>query len=336
MKKQMVQPYLSIIATTRNDGADANSRLRLFVDSLRAQAKTHELDCELIIVEWNPPQERARLNEILQPTLQSDACKLRIIEVPPDVHRSFDNSEAIPLFQMIAKNVGIRRALGKFVLATNIDILFSNELIEFFASDKLCADRMYRIDRYDVPFNIPEDLSVDERLEWCHRNPIRLYRYLETVDVVDGIIPPPKTAKSTALQRTIDQLTGREKPLHTNACGDFALMSAEYWEKVKGYPEFPLRAMKLDGLLCYAAHYAGARQAILKDPLRIYHLAHPTRTDGAVIALSNRQADSSSLQIPLSQYKAWTKQMRQFRRPIIFNNLGWGLPDKDLNETIID
>ena len=38
---------------------------------------------------------------------------------------------------MIAKNVGIRRARGRFMLATNIDIIFSNELVDWLASGPL-------------------------------------------------------------------------------------------------------------------------------------------------------------------------------------------------------
>jgi len=36
---------------------------------------------------------------------------------------------------MIAKNVGIRRTRGEFVLATNIDVLFDEGLIAYIASD---------------------------------------------------------------------------------------------------------------------------------------------------------------------------------------------------------
>ena len=36
----------------------------------------------------------------------------RIIQVPAELHRTLKHAEALPLFQMIAKNVGIRRAHG--------------------------------------------------------------------------------------------------------------------------------------------------------------------------------------------------------------------------------
>src|SRR5205823_6881588 len=62
----------------------------------------------------------------------------------------FPNSERLPLFQMIAKNAGIRRALAPFVLATNIDILLSDELFAFLGGGGLKGNTMYRVDRHDV------------------------------------------------------------------------------------------------------------------------------------------------------------------------------------------
>jgi hypothetical protein len=93
--------------------------------------------------------------------------------------------------------------------------------------------------------------------------------------------------------------------------------------------------MKLDGLLCYAAHYAGAREIVLKDPMRIYHLDHPARSDGAIIALSRRETDSRNLQLPLIQYRTWVEQMQKIRHPVFFNDSSWGLAGENLVETVI-
>ena len=38
---------------------------------------------------------------------------------------------------MIAKNVGIRRASGEFILATNIDVIINQKLYEFISNKKL-------------------------------------------------------------------------------------------------------------------------------------------------------------------------------------------------------
>ena len=70
-----------------------------------------------------------------------------VITVAYERHVLIHFGRVLPLFQMIAKNVGIRRARGEFVLATNIDVLFSDELMVRIAQRDLRADRLYRCDR---------------------------------------------------------------------------------------------------------------------------------------------------------------------------------------------
>jgi hypothetical protein len=101
-------------------------------------------------------------------------CEIRFIEVPPELHRRYAHAEALALYQMIAKNVGIRRARGRFVLATNIDILFSSELAAFFAEQRLEPGRMYRIDRHDAMSDVPVDAPVEEQLAYCRTHLIRI------------------------------------------------------------------------------------------------------------------------------------------------------------------
>src|SRR5271163_2327585 len=133
------EPYLSVVVASRNDdhGGNLLDRMQAFVNGLMQQCCRHELDAELIIVEWNPPPDRPRLAEALRWPDTNGHCRVRIIEVPAALHQRFQNADRLPLFQMIAKNVGIRRARGRFVLATNIDILFSDELMAHIAAEQL-------------------------------------------------------------------------------------------------------------------------------------------------------------------------------------------------------
>ena len=121
--------HLSLVVTTRNDnhGGDMLRRFQLFAETLLEQANRHSLAGELIVVEWNPPPG-PRLHEVVKLRVKSDCFAIRFIEVPPEVHRAIRNADVIPLFQMIGKNVGIRRARGEFVLATNPDLLFSDSV----------------------------------------------------------------------------------------------------------------------------------------------------------------------------------------------------------------
>ncbi len=168
-------PYLSVVVVARNDdhGGGLLGRMQAFVNACIAQCERHRLPAELIIVEWNPPPDRPRLAEALRWPEVRNYCEVRILEVSPAIHARYRHGAALPLYQMIGKNVGIRRARGRFVLATNIDILFSDELMEFLARQELDAARMYRIDRHDVLGGVPED-GIDGQLAYCQANLIRV------------------------------------------------------------------------------------------------------------------------------------------------------------------
>ncbi len=170
------QPYLSVVVTTRNDdhGGNPLGRTQAFINGLIGQCRRHRLQAELIIVEWNPPPDRPRLEEVLDWPDDREFCKVRIIEVPHSIHRRMRHWDALPLYQMIGKNVGIRRAHGEYVLATNIDILFSDELMQFIAEKRLEPGKMYRVNRWDVMADVPVHAPVEEQLAYCESHLIRL------------------------------------------------------------------------------------------------------------------------------------------------------------------
>src|ERR1700730_784280 len=122
------EPYLSLVVTARNDdhGGNLLGRMQAFVNAWIGQAQRYQIPAELMVVEWTPPADRPRLRDALHWPPDFGPCQVRFIEVPRELHSRFTHAEALPLYQMIAKNVGIRRARGQFVLATNIDILFSS------------------------------------------------------------------------------------------------------------------------------------------------------------------------------------------------------------------
>ena len=162
------------MVTSRNDdhGGNLLSRAQVFVNAFMSQVERYRINAELIFVEWNPVPNKPRLYQTLK--WPHSSCKVRVIEVPQRIHRRFKHSDKLPLFQMIAKNVGICRARGKFVLSTNIDVLFSDELAAFLASGGLGPNLFYRIDRYDVRSKIPLRASLQKQLAYCRRNVIRV------------------------------------------------------------------------------------------------------------------------------------------------------------------
>jgi hypothetical protein len=193
-------PYISVVVAARNDdhGGNMIGRMQAFIDSWISQSSRYALSSEIIVVEWNPPADRARLRNELRWPEDMGPCEVRFIEVSREIHDRLPNAATIPLHQMIAKNAGIRRARGQFVLATNLDIIFSAELMQFLGERRLERGKMYRMDRTDVASNIPAGATVDELLAFCKSHMRRIFaregvmqlsgngrRVLEDEDIVE-------------------------------------------------------------------------------------------------------------------------------------------------------
>jgi len=266
-------PKVSIVATTRNDdhGGNQLARTQLFIEGLAEQSRLYKLPVELLMVEWNPPSDRAPLADALK-WPRSEWFDPTVVTVGPDLHRAFAHAEALPLFQMIAKNVGIRRASARFVLATNIDILFSDELFAFF--NDLKPGVMYRVDRLDVVADL--DRKPIPSAAECRALPwMRAHREGGT-DYPDGRRPTWYAAARSRFNRAAwNALHGGALPtLHTQACGDFTLTTREAWFEMRGYPEWPIYSWQLDGLPMYQALAGGVAMINLSPPMVAYHLEH--------------------------------------------------------------
>jgi hypothetical protein len=288
---------VSFVVTSRNDdhGGRMLRRFAIFADGLLEQATRHNLSGELVVVEWNPPAG-PRLHEALKIRTTADSFAVRFIEVPPAAHQVIRNSDTIPLFQMIAKNVGIRRAHGQFVVATNPDLLFSDAVMSFLATGDLRPDRMYRLDRHDVAAEVPAYASVAEQLAWCAGHVLRIHRRGRTAE--DPTLAPHHNGGRHTLIRRLRKAMALAYALygprrvfrhavwlvlkhllaspgvHTNGCGDFTMLSRQRWCELRGYPELPLWSMHLDAFLCLMAVASGLREEVLGPPCVMFHMEH--------------------------------------------------------------
>jgi hypothetical protein len=126
--------------------------------------------------------------------------------------------------------------------------------------------------------------------------------------------------------------------LHTNACGDFTLMARQHWFDLRGYPEFDLFSMNLDSVFCATAHHGGAPEAMLEDPMRIYHIEHGSGsgwTPEGQAKLFERIAAKGLSFVDNEEVLMWTAQMYRLNAPMIFNHEDWGLVGFDLKETVL-
>lgn len=280
------EPYLSIVATSRNDdhGGDVLKRMKLFVTGLIAQTNRHRLPAELIMVEWNPPEDRPLLRYILPKPEAGDFLSIRYLIVPKEIHQRYKRSKEISLFQMIAKNVGIRRAKGEFVLCTNVDLLFSDELFKTLAARKLRSDTFYRANRCDVPDLIDPAMDLNEQLAWCDKNIIRRLgrntRFkninLEMAGFRNENYLTQWLFDKAAVVLNLFLPEERRKYYQADcmASGDFTLMAKKAWLDIQGYLELDLHALHIDTLAILAAITLGYRQHVFPAQACTYHIDH--------------------------------------------------------------
>lgn len=352
-------PYLSLVAASRNDdhGGDPLRRTQIFVNCFARQCEKHRLPAELILVDWNPVPDRPGLAAVLNAPAGTTYCQLRVITVPAVLHHRLKYADRISFFQMIAKNAGIRRARGRFILATNIDIIFSDELMQFIARQQLDPKKMYRVDRHDIQAGLAENLSVDETLAYAWTNPIRQHRRIGPQSLLKQlygdqshqrvVTPDPEFSRRFADTRALRHGDAwqleieRAAPmanLHTNACGDFKLISREGWEAIRGYPEFEAFSFNIDSMGLVAAHYAGYTEVTLLPPCVAFHIEHSlgsgwTPEGAAKLFARLRRAGVLNPEWPV--LLPLVDQMRREQRTLEFNHAGWGLAAFELPEEVL-
>jgi len=250
--------------------------MQLFLDSLYDQCTRYQIDTELIIIEWNPPADKKSLYDALKWPQGCRYVTTRIVTVPPDIHNRFRHADQLPVFQMIGKNVGIRRARGNFILATNIDILFSEELMQYLALKNLEEGHHYRVDRIDVAPHVLHEYGETTPLASCRKNRIRINKQFGTYDYRNFMDSVPiffRHHRDYVFRVKIEQDHGYPL-IHSNACGDFTLMAKKNWMDLRGYPELQMYSFHIDSLLLVLAYHLGIREVYLKPPCEIYHIEH--------------------------------------------------------------
>jgi hypothetical protein len=364
-------PYLSIVTSSRNDdhGGNMFKRTQTTLSSVIDQLEKYKLKSEIIFTDYNSPPEKPFLKDVLLWPVQTKYCSIRSIIVSPSIHQRFDDSGKMPYNFSLAQNVGLRRARGKFVLVTSIDILFSNDLIELIARKTLQDDKIYRTDRQDVSKKVLEIPSLSERLEFCRKNVI----WIHTRNIS---VPVLRRKRHHLRSENLDfnaKITDFPN-LHLNGA-DLLLMSKESWHSLRGFPERDNLGLGVEILLCNMAYLKGFEEKILPEQCSIYHIDHESRwrntspglcdkilfycfTDKLASQLmfcledlnigtikrkltpgifrkKSKEESFKVSSLACQHYWQVLYEMKNGKRPVAYNHEDWGLGAEDLEQYLI-
>ncbi len=240
---------ISVVVSGRNDNWNGTfNRVAPFVMSHNAAVLSRAVQrFEQIFVEWAPLEDRPLLSE----RLVDVGPQVRCFVVPRAIHDGF--RPGIAFLQYHARNVGIRRALGRRILATNADILLTPDIVRAMleAPDGLCL----RAPRYDVDLTVLDQATAEAVLRFC----------------ADG---RNRVAEHEIVSRHGDQALA----WFENAAGDFACMDREDWHRCGGFHERVDASMGVDAELIGQACQLGIE--VLGCDYPVFHVDHPEQQAG--------------------------------------------------------
>ncbi len=322
-----MKPLLSIVLVGRNDnyGGDFKVRLQNCIKQLHQNLTSAEIKSEIIFVCYNPLPDEVEIDKFIDWPTQNEYVSTKVVVVANHIHKDFiaQNSQVIdyPVLEYFAKNIGIRRATGEFVLCMNPDILIDEK--NYSMLKNLNPSFFYRADRVDFDSNTQE-----YSIEIAQKNVtnIRVKAYTRKFS------PPIHLNKfwfwEAKFRALVNIIVHRivyvlnpiwskkhhpkfEFSYHCNASGDFMLMSRKSWFDIGGYKENASVIIHTDSLMVAQAVKQGLKQKVLKFP--IYHKDH------------SRNFESNSHQNIYLEFQATAQKIMNGKLDIQMNVDFWGL-----------
>ncbi len=321
----MEKPFLSVVITARNDdyGGNLINRIKTSLRTLEYLAEKHALSIELILVEYNPVKGKIPLWKELFP-LEKNILTVKTIVVPESYHQQFKTR--IPLLEYIAKNIGIRRAQGQYILVMNPDIILSDEIVAFIASGTLQEETFYRADRYDLSVPYFEETLTPEQILSISKKSVSkiLFRkstvYLSLAEWFPAFIHT-RTLRSFMICPLFNFYTRKkveqdQTSIHEVAAGDFLLMHRNAWEKIGGYDETPLSSY-MDSYILHVATCHDYTQYVI--PFPIFHINHKIGKAGRP-------------EVSREKYLSDVRKMSETKIPYLQRSNYWGHPETHFEE----
>lgn len=166
---------LSVVLTGRNDGygGDFLTRAISAIAFNHTALTSSHVPYELVLVEWDPVPDRPLLADLIESAVPEVAPHLHTILVDGGYQKALTLNPALRYMEYFAKNVGLRRARGRYVLSTNADVLLGRAVIAQIACGSL-GRGIFRAPRIDLKLGLDQgslflDVLEDPANHWRTR-----------------------------------------------------------------------------------------------------------------------------------------------------------------------
>jgi hypothetical protein len=203
---------LSAVVITRNDnyGGNLNDRATYCLNSL-----VNTFD-EVILVDWNSPDNKPQLWDI-QDKIDLKG-NLKHIVITPEIASMLTNNDpqAQVCCETLARNIGIRRATGDYIVSTNIDVIAPRrDQLEKTIKNELNDDTFYTISRRYTDWEQIEKFHGGER------------KYSDWESLRDHLI------ENSEERTTGESVVEGDNYSIINCCGDFQLAHKNIWNEIR-------------------------------------------------------------------------------------------------------
>ena len=290
---------ISAIIISRNDnyGGHLNERATYAINSA---INTYD---EVIYVDWNSPTHSLLWD--IKDNLQLKG-NLKHFVITPEIasYLTNNNPDVQKCCEVLARNIGIRRATGDYIVSTNIDIIHpKREDIESIINDS-DNNTMITLSRREVTWDIIKEFHGGE-MKFQEWDKLRDYIYINSEERIYE-------------EKTV---TGDDYSL-INCCGDFQIAPKHIWDEIKGFEEELIYPLFADtNVQKKAVKHGFGLKAIYNPPM--FHINHGSKGwgGGGIADGINKKAND--------QYRAIIAQEKTQ------NEISWGLGNTEIEYEII-
>jgi len=258
---------LSAVVVSRNDnyGGNLADRATYCLNSL---IDTFD---EVFYIDWNSPTYSLLYD--IEDRLHFKG-NLKHIVIPPDVASMLTNNDphAQVCCETLARNIGIRRATGDYIVSTNIDVIAPRRDHLEKAINELDKNTFYTISRRHTEWKDIEAFHGGER------------KFEDWKQLRDHLI-------ENSEERKYDEkvVEGDDYSI-INCCGDFQLAHRDIWNEIKGFEEELIYVLYSDTNVQKKAVKHGFDLKAIYSPA-LFHIFHGKGGGGFLDGINRKTND---------------------------------------------